>query len=134
MSEPTSTTEAVQEPELPPDTNPSDTGKKEQKKDGSTAVITVFSLIIAAGLGIASQIADPARTFVVLSVVAGALVVGGFLALVVIIPGVRRNPEIKTEFLSARAAYFCVLVGLVLFAIIAIGAVLTRVMLNLRRN
>ena len=72
----------------------------------------------------------PVRTFVALSAVAGILVVGGLTTLIVLIPAAGSNPEVKTEFYSARAAYLCVIAGLLLFAVVTIGAVFARVMLS----
>jgi hypothetical protein len=75
----------------------------------------------------------PARTFVALSAAAGVLVVGGLVTLIVLIPAAGSDLDVKTEFYSARAAYLCVIAGLVLFGVVAIGAVFARVMLTIGR-
>jgi hypothetical protein len=85
---------------------------------------------IALAVGIC-PIPAPAQTFVSLSAVGGVLIVGGLITLIVLIPAAGSNSDIKTEFLSARAAYFCVIAGLVLLGVVAVGAVSVRVMLTL---
>ena len=75
----------------------------------------------------------PGRTFVALLAVAGALVVGGLSTLMYLIPSAASNREVKTEFYSARAAYLCVLAGLLLSVIVAIGAVFAAVVLLIGR-
>jgi|ERR1700722_6535853 hypothetical protein len=77
-----------------------------------------------------SRVPAPTRTFVAIFAAAGVLVVGGLVTLIVLIPAAGSNPDVKTEFYSARAAYLCVITGLVLFGVVAIGAVFARVMLN----
>jgi len=63
------------------------------------------------------------------------LIVGGLVTLIVLIPAAGgSNSDIKTEFFSARAAYLCVITGLVLFGIVAIGAVFARVVLTVGRR
>jgi len=42
------------------------------------------------------------------------------------------NPNVKTEFYSVRAAYWCVIGGLVLFGVVSTGAVIARVLLAVR--
>lgn len=88
---------------------------------------------VAAGIALTeviSRIPAPVRTFVALAAVAGVLVVGGLVTLIVLIPAAGSNPDVKTEFYSSRAAYLCIITGLMLFAIVAIGAVIARVMLT----
>jgi hypothetical protein len=88
---------------------------------------------VLAGIALAVSICPipaPAQTFVSLAAVAGVLIVGGLIALIVLIPAAGSNSDIKTEFLSARAAYFCVIAGLVLLGVVAVGAVSVRVMLT----
>ena len=97
-------------------------------------VIGIFFVIGIYGLGLCiHRMPLPFRTFETMSLSAGALVVGGLLTLIGIIPAVRLNSDVKTEFYSARAAYLCVVAGLVLFGIITIGAVLAQVVLLTRR-
>jgi hypothetical protein len=78
-----------------------------------------------------SRVPAPTRTFVAIFAAAGVLVVGGLVTLIVLIPAAGSNPDVKTEFYSARAAYLCVITGLLLFGVVAIGAVFARVMLNI---
>jgi hypothetical protein len=89
-------------------------------------IVTVLAGIVLAI--VIWRMPAPARTFVALSAAAGVLVVGGLVTLIVLIPAAGSNPELKTEFYSARAAYFCVIAGLILFGVVAIGAVFARVM------
>jgi len=70
------------------------------------------------------------RTYVALSIVAGALTGCGVVLLIVVIPAFGSS-DLKTEFYSARAAYLCVVAGLVLFGVITVGAVFARVVLTL---
>jgi hypothetical protein len=97
---------------------------------------------LVAGLGTAlmlyllhliCQIPPATRTFVALAATAGALVVGGLATLIFIIPAADSFREVKTEFYSVRAAYLCVIAGLVLFVIVTLGAVIARVMLTTGR-
>ena len=68
-----------------------------------------------------------AQVFVGLVAVAGMLVVGGLVTLVIFIPAARLNQDVKTEFYSARAAYGCVVGGLLLLILAATGAVSLRI-------
>jgi hypothetical protein len=95
----------------------------------------IFPTFVGVLLGVALALVicsmpAAARTFVGLSAVAGVLIVGGLVTLIVLIPAAGSNPDVKTEFFSARAAYFCVIAGLGLFGIVAIGAIFARVMLT----
>lgn len=98
------------------------------------ALPTVLAVLFVIALAMANRMPDTVRTFVALSIIAGALVLGGFVTLILLIPATRPNPDVKTEFLSARAAYLCVIAGLILFGIITVGAVFARVMLNVGRH
>jgi hypothetical protein len=96
---------------------------------------TVVSVLVGIALTLLIYpMPAPARTFVALAAVAGVLIVGGLVTLIVLIPAAGSNPEVKTEFYSARAAYLCVITGLVVLGIIAIGAVFARVMLMFTGN
>lgn len=97
------------------------------------ALLVVVTLTIGISWVIGTTYEMPAaiRTFAMLSVAAGGLVVAGLVILIVVIPAVRFESDVKTEFYSARAAYLCVIAGLILFAIITIGAVVARVSLTL---
>jgi len=107
-------------------------------KDSPAARHTRWILPAFAGLlggfslaALICSIPAPAQTFVSLSTVSGVLIVGGLVTLIVLIPAAGgSNSDIKTEFFSARAAYLCVITGLVLLGIVAIGAVFARVMLT----
>ena len=91
---------------------------------------TVVTVVAGIALTIViCRLPAPARTFVTIAAAAGVLVVGGLVTLIVLIPAAGSNPEVKTEFYSARAAYLCVIAGLILFGVVAIGAVFARVML-----
>jgi len=50
------------------------------------------------------------------------LVIFGFVALLLIIPRLTARGRINTEFLSARAAFWCVGVGLILVLLAALEA------------
>jgi hypothetical protein len=61
----------------------------------------------------------------------------GLLVLLVFIPWLARHfkgSEAKTEFFSARAAYWCVIAGLVLIVITALGLAAEDLAAILRRN
>ena len=92
-----------------------------------TVVAVTGGIILTA---VVSRVPGPVRTFVALSAVAGVLVVGGLVTLIVLIPAAGSNPDVKTEFHSSRAAYLCIITGLILFGIVTIGAVIARVMLT----
>jgi hypothetical protein len=65
--------------------------------------------------------------FTMLAVIGGLLVVVGMGSLLWLIPLLAEHfqkSEARTEFYSARAAYWCVLVGLGLFALLGVSAVL----------
>jgi hypothetical protein len=95
------------------------------------AVSAIALSVVIYGLTFIVYRMPPAvRTFVALGAAAGALVVGGFITLIVLIPTAGSNPDVKTEFYSARAAYVCVVAGLVLLGIVTIGAVFARVVLT----
>lgn len=96
----------------------------------TTGVIAaVLSIILTA---LIYPIPAPARTFVALGVSAGALVVGGLVFLVFLIPAAGSTAQVRTEFHSVRAAYNCVLAGLIGFILIAIGAIAARIILTAR--
>jgi hypothetical protein len=61
------------------------------------------------------------QVFAGLITVSMYLVAGGLVALVFIIPVSGPNTEIKTEFYSARGAYFCIIAGLVLALVVSMG-------------
>lgn len=112
-----------------PTTSSAQSGKPASPKHWKSATfVTVLGGIALAA--VIYMVPDPARTFVALAASAAVLVVGGLVTLIVLIPAAGSNPEVKTEFLSARAAYFCVIAGLILFGVVAIGAVLARVILT----
>jgi|SRR5579872_5713107 len=71
------------------------------------------------------------RPFVALGASAAFLVIMGLTTLISIIPATALNPDVKTEFFSARAAYICVLAGLILLGIVGIGAAFAQVVLVL---
>jgi hypothetical protein len=59
----------------------------------------------------------------------------GLVALMLIIPLLGcwlRNTETKTEFFSARGAYWCVIMGLVLLAIAVLGTQVENIVAVLR--
>ena len=79
-------------------------------------------------------IPGPTRTFVALSAEAGALVIGGLVFLIVLIPVAASKSDVRTELYSVRAAYLCVVAGLILLGIVAVGAVVAQVMLTVGRH
>jgi hypothetical protein len=93
-------------------------------------IVASFTTIFLIALTLTYYTPAPARTFVGFSVIAAALVVGGLITLIVLIPAAGSNPDVKTEFFSARAAYLCVVAGLLLFGVVVVGAVVARVMLT----
>jgi hypothetical protein len=137
IEKPVDGSQAAKEPATSP---PTRSDRKEPARRSVTALLA-FLIIAIAFLAIAlylikviNGMPTPARTFVALCVAAGALVVGGLVTLIVIIPAAGSRSDVKTEFYSARAAYLCVIAGLALFGIVAIGAVFARVMLNVGRR
>ncbi len=117
-----------------------ETEKRQRKEDDARkAAVRHRNIVFATTIGLASLLAgilwelisrmsDPARVFAALLAVAGYLVVSGLVFLVVVIPAAGSNPEVKTEFYSARAAYFCVISGLVLVGIVTIGILIALIM------
>jgi hypothetical protein len=98
-------------------------------------VIAIIGVVASIALAhLISAMPAPARTFVALGVCAGALIVGGLVFLIILIPAAGSNPDVKTEFYSARAAYNCVIAGLIAFLIVAIGAIVASVTPVMRRH
>lgn len=67
---------------------------------------------------------------------AWVLVVLGVTNLLILIPffgSVCENNNVKTEFFSTRAAYWCVVTGLILFVISAVGLEIVRVVSLFKR-
>jgi hypothetical protein len=65
------------------------------------------------------------------------LVGGGLLVLLILIPWLStrfKGSEANTEFLSTRAAYWCVIAGLVLLIIAELGLAAENLAAVLRRN
>lgn len=77
---------------------------------------------------------DPNRSYVALSAAAGSLVVGGLVVLIVLIPAAASKSDVRTELYSVRAAYLCVVAGLILLVIVAIGVVFAQVMQTVGRH
>ncbi len=99
---------------------------------GAFLAVAGAAIIAYALVRVVYALPPPARAYVALSIVAGALVACGFVLLIGVIPAFGSlNPDLRTEFLSSRAAYLCVVAGLVLFGVITIGAVFARVVLTL---
>jgi hypothetical protein len=117
--------------EKTPDSSEKDKNTASRKHWIWPTVVTVLSGV--ALTIVICKLPAPARTFVALSAAAGVLVVGGLVTLIVLIPAAGSDLDVRTEFYSARAAYLCVIAGLVLFGVVAIGAVFARVMLTIRR-
>jgi hypothetical protein len=66
---------------------------------------------------------------------AWVLIFVGLSSLLLLIPylGLRfKNSDVKTEFLSTRGAYWCVVTGLVLFTINALGLEIIKAVAALR--
>lgn len=65
------------------------------------------------------------------------LIAGGLLVLLVLIPWLAilfKKSGAKTEFISTRAAYWCIIAGLVLIVIVAIGLAAENLAAVLRRS
>jgi len=95
------------------------------------AVLAAFGVIAIVVSRWIYAVPPAARTFASLSALAFALIVGGFIVLMVLVPAAGSNPEVKTEFHTARAAYLCVVAGLIILSIVAIGAVFARIVLTI---
>lgn len=72
--------------------------------------------------------------YVALSAGAGTLVLGGLIFLISVIPAAASKSNIRTELYSVRAAYLCVIAGLILIGIVAIGLVFAQVMQTVGRH
>jgi len=73
--------------------------------------------------------------FTLLTVVGGTLVFMGMGTLLWLIPFLAKqfqSSEARTEFYSARAAYWCVVVGLGILAVLAVSAVTLMIRLSHR--
>jgi hypothetical protein len=81
------------------------------------------------------RLPDPTRMYLGLSEGAAALVLAGLVFLIVLIPAAATflKSELRTELYSVRASFLCVVAGLILFGIVAIGLVFAQVMQTLRR-
>lgn len=77
----------------------------------------------------------PTRMYLALSTGAATLVLVGLFFLIILIPLASRSfkSELRTELYSVRASSLCVISGLIMFALIAIGLILAQVMQTLRR-
>lgn len=65
------------------------------------------------------------KVFIQVLIVGAVLVLIGLATLLVAIPLLAKwykDSDARTEFYSSRAAYFCVVVGLVILIIVAVGA------------
>lgn len=117
--------EIIKEPERasqPPEGTSTGSAAGEKGAKPSWALPAVAGVLAGSALTVfICSTPVPARTFVALAAAAGALVVGGLVTLIVIIPAVGSNPDVKTEFYSARAAYLCVVAGLMLLGAVAVG-------------
>lgn len=60
------------------------------------------------------------KVFLEVSGIGVLLVIVGFVALLFLIPALAVKSRLNTEFLSARAAYCCVVVGLILLLLAAV--------------
>jgi hypothetical protein len=77
----------------------------------------------------------PTRMYLALSAGAAVLVLAGLFFLIILIPAASKflKSELRTELYSVRASSLCVIAGLIMFGIVAIGLVLEQVMQALRR-
>lgn len=123
-------------PPLAPPPQPTPTS--EPKKSGSSwgpgltvAVTTAGFVLLASIVGFCIYpLGYPTRAYVALAATATGLVLAGLLFLIVWIPAASKyfKPDLRTELYSVRAAYVCVIAGLIMFGIVAIGVVLAQVM------
>jgi hypothetical protein len=73
--------------------------------------------------------------FTILAVIGGLLVLVGMGSLLWLIPLLAEHfqkSEARTEFYSARAAYWCVVVGLGVLAVLAVSAALLMILITHR--
>ena len=77
----------------------------------------------------------PTRMYLALSAGAAILVLAGLFFLIILIPAASRflKSELRTELYSVRASSLCVIAGLIMLGIVAIGLVLAQVVQTLRR-
>ena len=88
----------------------------------------VFMLVLAGVFGwladwLIAGFPSEIKVFAGLITVSIYLIAGGFVILIFIIPVSGPCSEIKTEFYSARAAYFCTIAGLVLAIVVSMGLI-----------
>lgn len=129
---------AVESTDVPVISNPaaqpaSQIARNEQRNlgrgNGVLLKILVITISLMALSGIAAwqliwRLSPDIRVFAGLFTVSVGLVVIGLVTLIFIIPAAGPDYDLKTEFYSVRAAYFCVLAGLASLVIVAFGTVL----------
>jgi len=73
--------------------------------------------------------------YLALSAGAAIFVLAGLFFLIILIPAASRflKSELRTELYSVRASSLCVIAGLIMLGIVAIGLVLAQVVQTLRR-
>lgn len=117
--------------EIPPTGSDSGPEAAPESKNGShrlrnTLLLSQFAALLAGVVAWNAIWRVPAevRLFAGLMTVSGYLIVGGLVTLLFIIPAAGSDPEVKTEFYSSRAAYWCVISGVILMGIVVTGVVL----------
>jgi hypothetical protein len=104
--------------------------KKEQRRKDLRLLVTLGLVIVLAsvtGLFVRSAIcklSPEIRVFAGLLAISLYLVAGGLASIMFVIPAAGPDYEVKTEFYSVRAAYMCVIAGLVLAVIVSVGMIL----------
>lgn len=78
----------------------------------------------------------PTRMYLSLSAGAAILIFAGLFFLIILIPAASKflKSELRTELFSVRASSLCVIAGLVIFGIVAIGLVSDELIQTLRRH
>jgi hypothetical protein len=129
---------------LPP-VPPSPTGESHStwvQRWSDAIPIAIFGLLVVALVKLAIILIKliyplpyPTRMYLALSAGAGVLILAGLFFLIILIPAASRflKSELRTELYSVRASSLCVIAGLIIFGIVAIGLVLAQLMQNAGR-
>jgi hypothetical protein len=100
---------------------------KRNPHDRGRVLLIVLSLLFVLGIAawtLVWRIPSDNRLFASLLTISLCFVAGGLVSLVLVIPAAGSDCEVKTEFYSAKAAYYCVVTGLAMAIVVTIGMIL----------
>ena len=116
----------------PPSSPPNEDAKRPANWMRRSIVVSAAATAAALAIILARfiyRLPYPTRAYLALAVGAGTLILAGLAFLIILIPAGSKylKSDVRTEHYSVRAAYLCVITGLILFGIIAIGLVFSQV-------